>query len=155
MRALKLTGLIGAVAIVLAFASMTFAQYATRQYYSGWNRASGRSYHYRTYYYKPSAKYSGYRHHYVVYYPSRPKYVYYYNPYKKQYWGRCPSQSAGKEQYQLLAEKDRKGNLEEIPESAFPQPTRMPPIPESDDDARVDVPPDDLPTDENLPGGDK
>lgn len=120
-------------------------RYAARQYYSGWSYRSTHKYYYRTYYYKPTPTYYGYKHHYVIHYPSRPQYNYYYNPYKKVYWGRCPSQTNGTEAYSLLAEADRRENLEDIPEKAFPKPGKMPAIPESQDGAEVDLPPDDLP----------
>ncbi len=125
--------------------------YTVRQYYSTWRKHPQRSYHYRYYYYKPSLSYSGYRHHYAIYYPSRPRYVYFYNPYKKVYWGRCPVQTNGQPQYAMLAEKDRKANLEEIPEAAFPKPGPVPPIPEASDGVPMELPPDDLPSDETLP----
>jgi hypothetical protein len=77
--------------------------------------------------------------------------VYFYNPYKKHYWGRCPVDHGGKPVYSMLAEKDRKGDLEEIPESAFPPPGNVPPLPESTDGAGMELPPDDLPSSESLP----
>lgn len=132
--------------------------YSYRQYYSGWHKPAGYSYHYRNYYYKPTPDYYGYKHHYVVYYPQKPQYLYYYNPYKKTYWGRCPTQTNGQPQYSLLDEKDRRASLDEIPEKAFPKPGPMPPIPESvpskESDGKsvpVDLPPDDLPTEDGLP----
>jgi len=122
--------------------------YYTRQYYSSWRKHPTRTYYYRYYYYKPATTYVGYKHHYAIYYPQRPKYVYFYNPYKKVYWGRCPVQTGGKGQYSLLAEKDRKGNIDEIPESAFPKPGPLPPVPESSDGTPMELPPDDLPAEE-------
>jgi hypothetical protein len=127
------------------------ATYGTRQYYSSWKKHPQSSYHYRHYYYKPRPSYTGYRHHYVIYSPKRPKYYYYYNPYKKVYWGRCPVETAGEGQYSLLAEKDRRSNLNEIPESAFPPPAAMPAMPEATDGETLDLPPDDLPPDGGLP----
>ena len=53
--------------------------------------------------------------------------------------------------YSLLAPNDRKGSLEQIPESAFPEPSAMPPIPESNDEAVMEMPPDDLPDRQALP----
>ncbi len=125
--------------------------YGPRQYYSSWNQHPSRSYHYRSYYYKPTATYSGYKHHYVVYHPSKPQYLYFYNPYKRQYWGRCPVGAQGEGKYSMLAEKDRKGSLSEIPESAFPAPSAVPAAPETEDKIPLDLPPDDLP-DASQPG---
>jgi hypothetical protein len=124
------------------------SSYGPRQYYGNYSYNSAGKYYYRPYYYKPTPEYSGYKHHYTVYYPSKPKYQYYYNPYKKQYWGRCPTQHYGKPQYSMLAEDDRKGSVEDIPEKSFPPlANKMPPIPESEDEnATMELPPDDVPT---------
>ncbi|HZU34843.1 MAG TPA: hypothetical protein VFA18_02980 [Gemmataceae bacterium] len=150
MKLLKLCCLAGILA--LGAAGDPGASHASavtsRQYHASWAKHPQRGYYYRTYYYKPTVDYVGYRHHYVVYYPRRPQHLYFYNPYKKVYWGRCPTQTQGKAQYSLLAEKDRKATIEEIPESAFPKPGELPPVPESNDGTKMDLPPDDLPQDE-------
>jgi hypothetical protein len=115
-----------------------------RHYYGGWNYHPKRTYYYSNYYYKPQTTYSGYKHHYSIYYPSRPRYVYYYNPVARHYWGRYDLKEKG---YSLLAEKDRKDDLTSIPEEAFPDPGTMPAIPESNDGEKM------LPIDpEKLPG---
>jgi hypothetical protein len=127
------------------------AQYGARQYYGQWqSHQSG--YAYRCYYYKPQQEYNGYHHHYVIQHPSYPDYQYYYNPYKKQYWGRCPINYGDKPVYSMLAEKDRGPDLAKIPQAAFPPPGPVPPIPESTDGAKLDLPPDDLPDLSQLPG---
>lgn len=118
-----------------------------RQYYSGWQKHPQHRYSFRKYYYKPTPTYAGYKHHYVIHHPSRPKHLYFYNPYKKTYWGRCELDHQGKAEYSMLEPKDRKGTLDEIPESAFPKPAPLPPIPESEDGLSLDLPPDDLPAD--------
>jgi hypothetical protein len=100
-----------------------------RHYYGGWSYYPQRTYYYSSYYYKPTPSYSGYKYHYCIYYPSQPQYVYYYNPYRKVYWGRYDLKAKG---YSHLAEKDQKGELKDIPDSAFPKPGEMPAIPESD-----------------------
>jgi hypothetical protein len=64
--------------------------------------------------------------------------VYYYNPYKRVYWGRYDLESKG---YSLLEEKDRKEKLADIEESAFPKPGPMPPDPESTDGSKIPAPP--------------
>ena len=133
------------MAIVMGAGADEAQAYGPRQYYSSWQKHSTHSYAYRNYYYKPTPKYSGYKHHYVVYYPSRPQYYYYYNPYSKQYWGRCPTETNGEPLYSMLDPKDRKSSLKDIPESAFPKPTNVPPIPEAKDNEPLDLPPDDLP----------
>jgi hypothetical protein len=142
-----------AVLMAVASAAAYADRYAPRQYYGTIRKHPKYSYSYRAYYYKPTPTYVGYRHHYVVYVSAQPKYVYFYNPYKRQYWGRCPVVSGGKAQYSLLAEKDRKASLDAIDESAFPPPADPPPVPESADGAAMELPPDDLPSEEALPGG--
>lgn len=120
-----------------------------RQYYSGWKKHPSHDYYYRSYYYKPSPNYSGYKHHYAVYSQNKPKHIYYYNPYKKAYWGRCyagyDSTYSGKPLYSLLKPEHRQPNLIDIPEAHFPEFGGLPPIPGSDDGVLLDLPPDDLP----------
>lgn len=110
-----------------------------RQYYGGWNYYPARTYHYRYYYYKPYESYDGYAYHYCIYYPSQPRYVYYYNPYTSVYWGRLDLEAKGDNKYSLLEMKDRKKELKDIPESAFPEPGKMPAIPESKDGAAIEA----------------
>jgi len=138
--------------IGLAVTPAPAGKYSPRQYYGGWHKHDRQNYYYRYYYYKPRENYSGYKHHYAIYYPSKPNYYYYYNPYKKQYWGRCPSKyDDGKGTYSMLADEDRKGSLEDIDEKSFPKPGPLPKIPDSEDDATLELPPDDLPTGGGLP----
>jgi hypothetical protein len=148
--------LLGTIAISTAAADY----YTPRQYYGSWYRHSSYDYYYRYYYYKPYPSYVGYRHQYVIYYPSYPQYCYFYNPYQKVYWGRCPVNFEGKEAYSILAEGDRKGRLEDIPETAFAKPGPMPKVPEATDKVKMELPPDDLPvgpgsTKDALPKGPK
>lgn len=106
-----------------------------RQAYSGWVKHENS--YYSCHYHQPV--YGGdYKSHKTYYYPSQPKYVYYYNPYSKKYWGRYDLEAKG---YSLLAEKDRAGELKDIPESAFPEPGELPPIPESKDKVKIAAPP--------------
>lgn len=123
------------------------SQAAYRQYYSSWSYYPSRSYYYRTYYYKPYPSYTNYNYHYCVYYPSRPRYVYYYNPHRGHYWGRFDLEGKEGAQYSILAEKDRKARLSDIPEEAFPEPAAMPTIPEAEDGEQIAVP-------EGVPGAD-
>ncbi len=117
-----------------------------RQYYGGWSWYGSHSYYYRHYYYKPYDSYDGYDYHYCIYYPTTPRYVYYYNPHTSAYWGRLDLQAKGENKYSLLEKKDRKKELKDIPESAFPEPGKMPAIPDSKDGASIDpIAPDDLP----------
>lgn len=119
-----------------------------RQYYGGWQKHKQRPYYYRQYYYKPAPTYVGYKHHYVMYFPKEPKHYYFYNPYSKKYWGRCPVNSDGQGLYSRLAEKDQSGTLADIPEAAFPAATKVPSIPGATDNVGMELPPDDLPQDD-------
>ncbi|XZE53026.1 hypothetical protein SH139x_004740 [Planctomycetaceae bacterium SH139] len=125
-------------AVLGAFALMSAPQEAEagygRQYYSSWSYYPSRSYYYTTYHYKPAVTYTTYNYHYCVYYPSQPRYVYYYNPVKRVYWGRYDMKEKG---YSMLKEEDRKEKLEDIPEKAFPEPGKMPVVPESKDGERI------------------
>jgi hypothetical protein len=140
-----------AVVLLLGLAATAADSQSPRQYYGPIHKHASAGYSYRAYYYKPTPTYAGYKHHYALYFPTRPKHIYFFNPYSKLFWGRCPVNTAGKPQYSLLAEKDRKGKLDDIPEAAFPEPGPVPPIPESDDNASLELPPDDLPGEEALP----
>ncbi|MCA8998672.1 MAG: hypothetical protein KDA80_16855 [Planctomycetaceae bacterium] len=134
--------LLAALALfVAAIATTQSADAAYRQYYSGWNYYPQRNYHYTTYYYKPTPTYQSYNYHYCISYPSQPRYVYYYNPHKGHYWGRFDCQGAAGAQYSLLKEADRKPQLEQIPETAFPKPAGMPQIPDSTDNTAIQPPP--------------
>lgn len=53
--------------------------------------------------------------------------------------------------YSVLAEKYRKANIEDIEESAFPPPGKLPPIPDTKDDATMELPPDEAPAEKGLP----
>jgi hypothetical protein len=130
---LHLRLLAGAALAVAAVVSVAQAGLYYRQYYSDWNYYPTYGYYYSNYYYQPTSDYQGYNYHYCVYYPSSPQYVYYYNPYQHYYWGRLNVKGKPGEQYSLLAQKDRKEKLKDIPEEAFPKPGKMPPVPESKD----------------------
>lgn len=106
------------------------ARYYRRQYYSSWSYYPTATYYYSYYRYQPYGS-TDYHNHYCVYYPSRPRYVYYYNPYTSVYWGRYDLEEKG---YSMLEEKDRKKELSAIDEKAFPKPGAMPVIPESEKD---------------------
>jgi hypothetical protein len=127
--------------------------FGSRQSFGDWH-SHPRGFSYRPYYYKPNPQFVGFKHHYVIHHKAQPKHNYFYNPYKKQFWGRCPVATEGQPSYSLLAEKDRSGDINKIPESAFPKPGPMPPIPESTDGATLDLPPDDLPATDALPASD-
>ena len=149
LRNLVLGGLTFGLLLGAAAAQNAMAQnYAPRQYYSDWQPApQGGGYHFRKYYSKPTPTYAGYRVHEVRRYDARPKYDYYLNPKTGKYWGRCPTEYDGKPAYSLLKPEDRHSDLNKIPESAFPPPGKLPPIPDSDpkEGATLDLPPEDAP----------
>lgn len=146
---------------VLSFAPMaektvSASPYQYRQYYSSWSYQPTRRYHYCRYFYKPTTSYSGYKYHYAIRYtrsystkPRYSRYVYFYNPHRRVYWGRFDLEGKPGEQYSLLKDADRKENLEEIPEDAFPKPASMPVIPDSEDKVQIKpIDPKTLPKDE-------
>ena len=141
--------------ICLLGASQTRAvdHFGSRQFFGDWHNHA-RGFSFRPYYYKPHNNFVGFKHHYVVHFQSHPRFNYFYNPYTRQFWGRCPVETKGEANYSLLAENDRNGDINKIPESAFPEAGAMPPVPESTDGATMDLPPDDLPTANELPASD-
>ena len=140
-RALGVHLLLGA-AFLTVTADQADAYNYRRQYYSSWSYRPSTSYHYCRYYYTPTVTTYTHSYHYVVYYPSRPRYRYYYNPVRRVYWGRFEVDDQGKPVgYSMLAKKDRKESLDDIPESAFPKASEMPGIPESKDGVKMLTPP--------------
>ena len=139
---LSLAGL--GLAFVLAMGLSTSADAAGRQYYSSWSYHPQRNYYYRYYYYKPTVRATTYSYHYCIYNRSTPRYVYYYNPHRRVYWGRFDTEGKPGEQYSLLSDENRKSSLSDIPESAFPKAAGMPKIPDAEDDITIE-PPEGLP----------
>jgi hypothetical protein len=135
------------VALVAGVAPITAgAAAALRQYYeTTWTYSPSYGYYYVHYYYRPVVTYTSYQYHYCIYYPARPRYVYYYNPVSSVYWGRYELGSKGDARYSILADKDRKKELNDIPESAFPKPAKMPPIPGAEDGVAIEPPPENVP----------
>ena len=137
------------LALGLAALPATGLAQSVRQYYdTTWSYSPSYNYYYVRYYYLPVSTYTTYDYHYCIYYPSQPRYIYYYNPVSQAYWGRYEIGSKGEKRYSILAEKDRKKDLKDIPEAAFPEPAAMPKIPGASDDVAIEPPP------ENVPKGD-
>jgi len=64
--------------------------------------------------------------------------------------------SKGEKRYSILANKDRKKELKDIPDSAFPAPAAMPTIPDATDGVAMEPPPDtNLPKEKPATAGDK
>ncbi|MCA9114985.1 MAG: hypothetical protein KDA79_07850 [Planctomycetaceae bacterium] len=128
------------VSLAAAMAGMwaETAQAAYRQYFTAWAYHEQRDYHYRTWYFKPTEQTSGYRHHYCLYFPTRPKYVYWYDPTAKQFWGRY--ELSGKEgaRFSVLKPEDRATSIDAIAEDSFPAAGPMPALPDSTDGVPVD-----------------
>ena len=92
MKALKCLSVAAVLGHTLLSASSVLAY--GRSYYYGW-----------TYYPQNSTtttstttsrrQHTDYSYHYCIYYPSQPRYVYYYNPYTKLYWGRYDLEQRG------------------------------------------------------------
>jgi hypothetical protein len=125
------------------------AAFGQRQYYDAtWSYSPTYGYYYVHYYYRPVVTYTTYDYHYCIYYPSQPSYIYYYNPTTQVYWGRYKIGSTGNERYSILAQGDRKKDLKDIPESAFPAPAAMPSIPGAKDGVAMEPPPENVPKEE-------
>jgi hypothetical protein len=137
-----------AMGLALAFGPAAPAAYGQRQYYeTTYTYSPSHSYYYVRYYYRPAVTDTTYDYHYCIYYPAQPGYIYYYNPASQVYWGRYKIGSKEGEQYSILAQKDRKKDLKDIPESAFPEPAAMPTIPGSSDNVAMEPPPQNVPKD--------
>lgn len=153
-RIFLMTILLGTTMVAVT-ASTDAGFYGYRQYYSSWSYHPSHNYYYTRYYYKPYPTYNTYSYHYCIHYQSQPRYVYYYNPHSQQYWGRFDCEGKPGEQYSLLKPEDRKGKLEDIPESAFPKPGAMPEVPEGADGTKSDgakiEPIKELPTEQIIP----
>jgi hypothetical protein len=146
-----LAGLVMALGLA-APSSAIAAAYGPRQYYdTTWTYSPSHEYYYVNYYYLPVATFTNYDYHYCIYYPSQPSYIYYYNPTAQVYWGRYELGSKGDNRYSLLAEKDRKKDLKDIPDKAFPKAGKMPTIPGAKDDVAIEPPPENVPKDKEKP----
>lgn len=158
MKSWKKIALWGLFLSIIAISAVPAIAAYRRHYYGAWSYHPTNSYYYRSYYYQPVVNYNStaYSYHYCTYYPTQPTYVYYYNPYSQVYWGRYDTKAEG---YSMLDEKDRKKDLKDIPDSAFPKPGEMPAIPESKDGEKMaKIAADDLPAAEapkDAPGGKK
>ncbi len=151
-------GLVLVVMLAVSAISSGFAvgqhKFGNRQFYGAWQKHQKFGYHFRPYYYKPTPSFNGFKHHYVIHHPSRPLHHFFFNPYKKLYWGRCPAKrDDGVGRYSLLPVEARKGSLKDIKEADFPELGDVPPIPESEDGEPMDLPPDDLPQESDLSAG--
>jgi hypothetical protein len=138
---------VGVAAIGWQRTPAALAVAAARQHYSRWVADAGGRFWYRFYYFRASPADAEYRHHYVIFDPQRPDFLYYFNPERQLFWGRMPVGSGGRAEprYSVLAEKDRRAAIDEIPESAFPEPGPMPLIPGSTDHVPMEPPPPGLP----------
>jgi hypothetical protein len=139
---------------------------ARRQYYDkkwSYNSKPKAPYHYRTYHYKPRSSYKGYKTQYVVYRPKKTKdWVYWYNPEKKRYWARCPTQyhktygadiKKGKDYWSLLPNEKKKEYLDDVKEDDWGKvEAKSPPVPDSDDGTKIQCPPADLPEENEEEG---
>lgn len=119
-----------AIAMATCFFLLSTSSAEAKRYryvgrYSAKRLHSSGAYRYRKYtYYSRAARKT--LSHYAIYYNSRRhrRYIYYYNPRKRKYWGRLNVQTCS---YSLLANKDKKEKLSDIPENAFPEEAELPP----------------------------
>ena len=144
MKSMRALSLVAALACTVPDAAAA----DLRQYYdTTWDYRPSYGYYYTTYYFQPTVVQNTYSYHYCIYYPSQPQYIYYYNPVSQVFWGRYEIGSKGDKRYSLLAEKDRKKDLKDIPDSAFPKPAEMPTIPGTKDGVSIEPPPENVPKD--------
>lgn len=118
-------------------------QEAPRQYYSDWQENKPEKYVYKFYYYKPRASDAEYRKQFVCYFPTRPDYLYFYDPGAKHFWGRLlrnPLDEARR--FSTIPAGDRRAKVGEIPEPAYTDLGPMPSIPGSSDGATISAPTD-------------
>jgi hypothetical protein len=112
-----------------------------RQYYTLWQYDAARACYSCYYQYLPTATSTAYNCHEVIYFAGDPYHYYYFNPYKRKFWGRAPvHQVAGSPRYSRLAPQDTREYIQQIPQSAFPTPGAMPMIPESSDNVAMTLP---------------
>ena len=133
LRKVSLLGLLVAASVLGAAP----AQAGDSCYYSSWSYYPQRTYYYSYCYYTPPES-TDYQYHYSICYPSTPRYVYYYNPSRHVYWGRYDLEAKG---YSMLKEEDRKEQLKDIPETAFPKPAELPQIPGAKEGVKLVAPP--------------
>jgi hypothetical protein len=115
-----------------------------RQYYGPWAFYEHRGYHYRSLYYQPTPG-AAYKYHYCISLQNNPGYVYFYDPGSGKYWGRLDVRAEGDEPFSLLKAEDQKPLIRDIPETAFPKPGKMPPLPGTQDGVPIAPFPADLP----------
>lgn len=126
--------------VALGAFSVSAAGAEPRQHYGPWEK-NAKHYFHREYYFKPTPK-SNYEVHHVVWYPAKPQYYYYWNPAKQVFWGRAPVLSAFGcyPVYSMLAPEDRKPEIKDIPETAFPKATTPPTLAEAAGVEKVKTP---------------
>lgn len=114
-----------------------------RQYYSDWQENKAEKYVYKFYYYKPHPADLGYRKQFVCYFPTRPDYLYFYDPRAKHFWGRLlrnPLDEARR--FSTIPLADRRAKVGDIPEPAYTDLGPMPSIPGSSDGVKISAPTD-------------
>lgn len=149
MKALRIGAIVLGVVLAAGLAQAPAASRLRQYYETTWTYSQNYGYYYVNYYYLPATTYTTYEYHYCIYQPSQPSYIYYYNPASQVYWGRYKIGSKGDERYSILAQKDRKKDLKDIPEEAFPKPAKMPAIPGAKDDVAIEPPPENVPKDKD------
>jgi hypothetical protein len=145
MKTIRFAGwTVGAVVAVLVAAAFVRGDEITRQYYGPWAFYEHRGYHYRSLYYQPKPG-AAYKYHYCISFQANPRYVYFFDPVSRKYWGRLDLQVEGEERFSLLRAEDQKPLLRDIPEAAFPKAGKMPAIPGAEDGLTIAPFPADLP----------
>jgi hypothetical protein len=96
-----------------------------RSYYSNgkvtnrWIRYRKGDYYGMYYKYKAKRGDDRYQYHMAYYFPRKGRYVYYYNPQTKKYWGRCPFNPSRTNPYQILNADDQASKIDDVDETKF------------------------------------
>jgi hypothetical protein len=87
---------------------------AANQFYGPWEE--GKNYWFRSYYFKVSPTDKEFQEHAVLFYKKDPRFYYYYNPEKGQFWGRgfVGKGCHGEESYQFLPPGERGPELKDV-----------------------------------------
>lgn len=105
------------VRALLATVLLNTSCFAADEYYTAYELYSSHGYDAaRLYYRLPRAL--AYQYDYCIHYTGE-RYIYYYNPTTRLFWAAYDLESKG---FSLLAPKDQKGRLKDIPQAAYPAP---------------------------------
>jgi hypothetical protein len=121
------------VYFILLMVFSTTIMAADRHYMTDWTPIISGRYKFRGYLFKPDPAQKGYQRHYFIYYPESRQYIYMYDPIKRVYYARFDRETKDPHlQYSAIAEEYQSPLLKRIPEEAYSEPGKLPPIPFSE-----------------------